>query len=181
MALKLKKKQADDDSAQWFHVGQSEDGRLVGWTDEDEAALPYLREIDKAGRVKVRPFGNRAFEQVQSQLERKNRRFRRNGEFSDEIRRRILFEAAARELLVDWDDFEIVFDDGETVGGDYAPGKGVQAFEAPEFEALIVTLSSDLAEQRRSALREDAEAVGNGSSGKSGGAGKRATKQAASG
>jgi len=103
----------------------------------------------------VDSIGFRAFAPVPTPC---NRRFRgRDGTLPDKLQRRILFEAAAREVLEDWEG--IAFEDGDA--GAYTPEKGVRALEASaEFEALVVSLSSDLAEQRRAALQEDRSASG---------------------
>ena len=78
-----------------------------------------------------------------------------------EIEDKMLRESFANTLLEDWEGIEV---DG--FNGSYSPDAGVRAMaDDPAFEALIVEISLALAEDRRDALAEDAETLGNGSGG----------------
>lgn len=169
MGLNFEKRSTESGAkyaARWFFVGQTESGHLIGWSEEDELEFPHLKEVKKEGRVQVAPFTDPRFLKVRANIEKRLRRFKENGEFPEKIEKAIDYEAASKTVLRDWEDIELK---GEPMG-DYTPSKGQKMFEEAEgFEPLVVGLSMDLTEERRTGLKEDADALGNASGGKSAG------------
>lgn len=178
MALKIKLARNDAAEPEWFHVARTEDGRLVGWKDEDEEDLPFLAELEKGPQVLVSPWDSVEAARVRGKVEKRYRQLRYNdGTFPPEIARRIGWEIAARLVLHGWKGLDF----GDELEGDYTPAKGTKAFQiSREFEDLVVSLSMNMTDQRRDDLAEDASALGNASSGSSGGKKRRGTKEAES-
>jgi hypothetical protein len=176
VALKLHRDRSEKNDPAWHHVGRHND-KLIAWTDEDERDSAWLAKVPRLGRVKVAPLMNPDHRQYLAALERKNRRFRqKDGSLPTEVQDAINYEAAARHVLLDWEEIEL--EDG--TGGAYTPAKGMRALqESNEFEFVVVNAAAELARSRKEATEEDAAALGNGSGGKSNGADSPTTRSTA--
>lgn len=176
MSLKIKIGRQEPGDPVWFHVGRTAEGKLIGWRDEDEEALPLLAEIEKQGKVLVSPMDLVAFSRAQDRVRKRYVQLRdKRGELPREISKRVSREAFAKVNLHGWEDLE--FGDGDEISGEYTPAKGAQALNlSEEFEHMVVTLADLMSDERQEELAEDTQTLGNASAGSSGGRKRRGTK-----
>lgn len=162
MGLQLGREESNGEGV-WANVAWDEARGYVWWLDNEPA---LTEDGGHDARLLVARQDNpdaRAFQRKQARNYRNLSR-RTGGNLPDRVSMKILREQYAQTILLDWKGVE--FPDGSTPP--YAPERGVEAFEADEaFLDTVIDISSTTEAFRAQAIEEDAEALGNGSDGRS--------------
>ena len=169
MTLQLGATETKDD-VRWLYIHRSPTGEYVTWPEEEDAdyrEMFGLAADAPVARIKVRRQGAPEVKQEQRDRMRKVRNI--GARPPQPLIEKITREVHAHAVLLDWDG--ITMPDGSAAT--YTPEVGTEAFRSDEdFHDAVVAASADAENFRQVALQEDAEALGNGSSGSSSGAPK---------
>lgn len=149
----------------WVNIVHDAERGFVWWLDHEP---PLTEDGEPDGRIRVARAGNpkaRAFSRKSARKYRNLAR-RSGGDLPDHIVMEQLRKQYAQTILLDWEGVEI---EGEEP--DYDPDLGERVFEAdPDFLDTVINIANEAQAFRSDEIAEDAEAVGNVSSGKPDGA-----------
>jgi hypothetical protein len=157
----------------WYRLGMLKKGvlrgrRLICYEDHEEEEVAEFLDGPATARVKLAPIGSQQYQQyISDQFARYDKLRRRNGGvLPPKLVAKIVRQACARHVLLDWSG--VALPDGSTP--DYGPAVGETALELNKaFANEISETARDLADEIHTRDEEDAESLGNGSSGSSSG------------